>query len=324
MAVGTNQWKLGLFVLVGLAIAVAVIVTLGAGQLTKETASYATYFDESVQGLDVGSPVKYRGVTIGRVGAIDIAPDHRHVRVTCEIGVDELTEFELNKPEDRAGMVRAPTLRAQLGSMGLTGVKFVLLDYFSVERAESPALPFEAGANVIPSVPSMLKNLEQSMDETADQVPAVAAAVQVTLDKANSFLDHATNIAVQVETEQLPSRLSATLDRTDQTLREIQTQMQGLDAPGVSAKLQADLVELHRTLSSANAVLDRVAQDEGLLSNAEGAAEQMREMIRNAHSLTPQLDGTLRDVSGAARSIRRFADALERDPDMLLKGRGER
>ena len=57
------------------------VAVLGARSLQKEVGRYVSYFDESVQGLDVGSPVKFRGVTIGTVGGIDVAPDHRHVEV---------------------------------------------------------------------------------------------------------------------------------------------------------------------------------------------------------------------------------------------------
>lgn len=321
MAEGTNQWKLGLFVLLGIALGLGVLIALGAGQLTKESTNYVAYFDESVQGLDVGSPVKFRGVTIGQVGTIDIAPDHRHVRVTCEIDVDDLTDLELNRPGDRTGLLSPPMLRAQLGSTGLTGVKFVLLDYFPNQRAGALPLPFETGPKVIPTIPSTLKMLEESVDKTADQLPALAAAMQTTLDKANLLLDHATGIALQIEEEELPRRLSSTLANADQTLREVQSQIHAIDAPRLSQKMEADLDALNQTLLSANSVLVRVGQDQGLLANAEGAALQVREMIHNAHSLGPQLDGTLREVSVAARSIRRFADALERDPDMLLKGR---
>ena len=67
MANPTNHWKLGLFVVVGFCAAVATAVFFGAQSLRNETVRYKTYFDESVQGLEVGSFVKFRGVTIGTV-----------------------------------------------------------------------------------------------------------------------------------------------------------------------------------------------------------------------------------------------------------------
>ena len=66
-AARTNPWKLGLFVVSGFVIAFASLVWLGSQSLDRQTQRVITYFDESVQGLEVGSPVKFRGVVIGSV-----------------------------------------------------------------------------------------------------------------------------------------------------------------------------------------------------------------------------------------------------------------
>jgi hypothetical protein len=73
-----------------------------------------------------------------------------------------------------------------------------------------------------------------------------------------------------------------------------------------------------------NRVLDRFESDDGLFSSTERAMTSFGELARGGHSIGPELESTLREVRGAARSIRRFADTLERDPDMLLKGRAQR
>ena len=96
MAAPTNHWKLGLFVVVGIVLSLTTITFLGAQSLQKQVVSYQTYFDESVQGLEVGSPVKFRGVTIGTVSAIDIAADRRHVEVTSELAVIDLSDLGLS------------------------------------------------------------------------------------------------------------------------------------------------------------------------------------------------------------------------------------
>ena len=90
MASPSNHWKLGLFVVCGVTLGLSALVLFSARSLRTETAQYKSYFDESVQGLETGSPVKFRGVTIGRVSAIDVAPDRRHVAVTSELGVDAI------------------------------------------------------------------------------------------------------------------------------------------------------------------------------------------------------------------------------------------
>src|SRR5262249_39357533 len=125
----TNHWKLGLFVVTGLALALATIFWLGLRRLNRDAIPIVTYFDESVQGLDVGSPVKFRGVTLGTVSTITVAPDHRHVEVWMRIYTDELRRmgFDPAGPWD-------PGLRPQIASAGITGVKFVQFDTFSLAR----------------------------------------------------------------------------------------------------------------------------------------------------------------------------------------------
>jgi hypothetical protein len=61
--------------------------------------------------------------------------------------------------------------------------------------------------------------------------------------------------------------------------------------------------------------------EQGLMRSAERAADSLNEVARGAQSVGPEFELTLREVRNAARSIRHFSDSLERDPDMLLKGR---
>jgi paraquat-inducible protein B len=77
----TNHWKLGAFVLGTILFGLTTVVILAARTLQIETVTYTSYFDEGVTGLEVGSPVSFRGVKIGNVSGIDVAPDRRHVEI---------------------------------------------------------------------------------------------------------------------------------------------------------------------------------------------------------------------------------------------------
>ena len=90
MAVQTaNHWKLGLFVVLGVGTALGAAIWLSASDFSERKV-FVTYFDEPVHGLSVGSPVTFRGVPIGSVTRIAVAPDRRHVEVTSEIRADRL------------------------------------------------------------------------------------------------------------------------------------------------------------------------------------------------------------------------------------------
>lgn len=143
MSTPINHWKLGLFVVVGFVLAACTVVFLGARSLKKQSVEYKTYFDESVQGLEVGSPIKFRGVIIGNVSAIDVAPDHRHVAVTSALTVQDLSDLGLSKGAGKTTKIRIPIdLRVQLASQGITGVKFLQIDFFDVKDNPPPVLPF--------------------------------------------------------------------------------------------------------------------------------------------------------------------------------------
>ncbi|RLB41487.1 MAG: hypothetical protein DRH12_08010 [Deltaproteobacteria bacterium] len=80
-----SKFAVGLFVLGGSIAAVVLLIFLGATHLFQKGQYYVTYFDESVQGLIKDSPVKYRGVPIGRVDRIRVAPDGRLVEVVLKV-----------------------------------------------------------------------------------------------------------------------------------------------------------------------------------------------------------------------------------------------
>src|SRR5689334_9285868 len=119
MSTPATQLKLGAFVLVAIAAAIAVALGLGLrGRVS--TLRYHTYFDENVQGLELGSPVTFRGVRIGAVGAIAIAPDRVHVDVALDIRERDAVQLDLD--------TRGPAMRARLETQGITGVKYVDVD----------------------------------------------------------------------------------------------------------------------------------------------------------------------------------------------------
>ena len=316
MAVGTNHWKLGLFVIVGVGLALAALVVLGARRWNDQTVAYVSFFDESVQGLEVGSPVKFRGVTIGRVAAIDVAPDHRHVQVSNELFVEQLGRLDLRFAHGAGRQSALTGLRMQLSQAGITGVKFKLLDYFDDKAYPPLILPFKTPPNTIPSTPSTMKNLEDSVVRTANQFPDIASALLGTVSRLNELI-------TDVDREQLPAGAAATLAEGKTTLHELRAQIQALNAGALSTHAEQTMTSFNQTLANTDKLLLRLESDKGLLRSAERAANSMNEVARGAQAVGPELEQTLREVRDAARSVHHFVDALQRDPDMLLKGRAE-
>ena len=320
MAAPQNHWKLGLFVVAGLALALATVAVLGARSMQHEVGLYVSYFDESVQGLEVGSPIKFRGVTIGTVGKIDVAPDHRHVEVESELGVEQLARLGLDvgKQPARYGaarkLVMAADLRLQLASSGLTGVKFLQLDFFDVSANPPPELPFPVPKNYIPTTPSMMKNLEDSLTRMMNRLPEIA-------EQTASILGEIDVIVRDVRDRRLPEQLAATIDTVDDILAEAREKIAQVDARGLSRDAKRTLVGVTAAVGRLDGVLARVDRNDGLLSSVQRASDALGDTLRDADGLGGQLVDTLVSVQGSARSLRQFTEALEQDPDMLLKGR---
>ena len=317
-AVNTNHWKLGLFVVVSFVMMLAVFAFVGASSMKKQGVRYVSFFDESVQGLEVGAAVKYRGVTVGTVIEIAVAPDRRHVQVVSELGVEVLDSLGLSFGKNDGARMHIPReLRVQLASTGLTGLKFVLIDFFDPERYPPPELPFPVPVNYIPTAPSLMKNLEDSVTRTAHRLPELADDMGLVLKKVNNLLD-------KVDEQQLSERAVATIENTNMLLTEARAKLREVDAAGLSKEAHSTLEGLNGTVARMNKVLDKVDSEKGLLVSMERASTMVGDVARDANGLESEMEETMRDVQEAAKSIRKLADALERDPDMLLKGRAGR
>jgi paraquat-inducible protein B len=327
MSAPSNHWKLGLFVVVGIGLFVVVVAFLGSRSFQKETVTYSTYFDESVQGLDVGSPVKFRGVTIGNVSDIGIAADRRHVSVACDIVVSQLESLKLldTTPKKRvlllgrkapATLAVPPDLRMQLGSAGITGVKYIAIDFFDVKDNPAPDLPFPVPDNYIPAAPSTMKNLEDAVVKAVNRFPEIADQLVAVLSRANHLMS-------TVDDEKLPQQATATLARATEVLVTLQVSLKQANIGKLSGETEQTIVGLRTAVTHLDAMLTRVDGDKGILASAQRATDSIGDLAGGAKGLGSELGDTLREVREAADSIQRLADALDTDSDMLLKGRAK-
>jgi len=315
MTTPINHWKLGLFVVVGSTCALAFVLWLGSQTFREQTARYVSYFDEPVTGLDVGSPVSFRGVRIGNVESIDIAPDRRHVEVAYDLKVDLLEHMGLARKHGKHVELRVPDdVRVQISSSGVTGVKHIKLDY--LKNSPVKKLPFPVPENYIPASASTLKNLEDAVTRALDDLPAV-------VDKALAVLTRTEAVIASVQQAALPEQASALIARASNTVSVVEGKVAGVDTVGISQRTNQALAQLNEVLTRVDAVAKRMESDEGLLRSVQRATDAMGDVAANARGTGPKLDQTLEHVSDVAVSMQRLLDALERDPDMLLKGRAE-
>jgi paraquat-inducible protein B len=306
MAATTTSLKLGLFTLAGIVAAVIAALVLGVRSLHVDTVAYHTYFDEAVTGLDVGAQVRFRGVPVGTVSQVTIAPDGRHVDVATAIRVEDVPRLVWSSEHDTG-------LRTQLETQGLTGVKLVNIDFFDPTANPPPVLSFAASGRYIPAKRSLLGGLEQNLDRTADRLPQIADAVIATLA-------HLEKIFATYDEAHLPAQISSALSDVRVTAADLDRVARSVDRAHLPDKTSATLAHLDSAVASVATILERVDGDAGLIASTQRATEAVSRLGQTTSGATADLDRTLRDLGDAARAVRELVGALERDPDMFLKG----
>jgi len=264
MSSSSRYVKLGLFTLLGLAALVIALTYLGIQRNTVDV--YHTYFDESVQGLDQGAIVKFRGVRIGKVSKIGVAPDHRLIEISLSIDHQRAQALELSR--------LAPSLRTQLVIFGITGVKLIDLDFADEHTPPAPVLTFPPPELYIPSQPSLLTSVEDDLVAFVHKLPTLVDSSVDTLASLNRLATDASGIASD----------------TRKTMRTIAKMAEN-----------ASRANVPRTLTTTLGTID--------------------ELGRRAADLSGELERSVRQVGDAARAMQDFFETLEREPDILLKGR---
>ena len=164
-----SYFKIGLFVISATVIGVIGVVVLGVGTLLQKKAIIETYIDESVQGLDVGSAVKFRGVLVGKVEQITLTSAEYSTRrryVLVRAGLTS-TMFQDALPDASGPGFAAEIskgLRVRLAAQGLTGTAYLEVDYLDPARHPALAIDWEPIYPYVPSGQSRITQLAEAVE----------------------------------------------------------------------------------------------------------------------------------------------------------------
>ena len=181
MSLKANYFKLGLFVIGAIVAGAVVLVVIGSGRWFQPKLTIETYFNESVQGLDVGSKLKYRGVAIGEVTRIGftynkyqldrpMAQRARYVLVEAQIEPRLLggraAAGDITNPEN-ARMEIERGLRMCLAPQGITGTSYLEIDYVDPPPSILP-IDWTPDNTYIPGAQSTVTTFVNSAIEVLD------------------------------------------------------------------------------------------------------------------------------------------------------------
>lgn len=319
----------GMFVLGALVLCVIALLSFGGLSLFSKPQRFIVYFDESVHGLDLGSPVKLRGVRVGRVVDLAIYYDddakQSVVAVTCELNRNVVTDakgkqLRITGPADIQTMVDHG-LRAQLGVLGLaTGLLFVELDFKDPVEYPAQVLTDPPKLVVIPYVNSAISEYQASISEILSDLKRIDFAGlsgelktllatsskkinQLDVQALNTKLGRAADAIIALvdspDAKQTFTNLNATLNATRAAIERIDGQVGPVSN------------DLKQTLASAQAALKTL----------EATAGTTRRFVQQQGQLGDELTVTLRQVADAANALEGLASSLERNPSALLVGK---
>ncbi|MEM6674089.1 MAG: MlaD family protein [Planctomycetota bacterium] len=339
----TNEWKVGAFVVGGIVAVVAALFWLGASRFDVDVVERVTYVDESVQGMEVGAPVKVRGVTIGKVSQISLAPDHRLVEIRAELRVDALRRINaVESGQEITGRsdMDDPQIRVTVASQGITGIKFLDADFFPADT-ETLALSFEPPDNYVPSVPSTLKSVEAAIREIGNDMPVVVRDLGQLAATFEEKLAQIDSKRLVESIASLAEELRIAVDGTAETglgadasalIAELRELTQRFDETLVALTAEGGWAE--RGLADVESVADEFESLVGSIETAvggtdlpatsaaiRGAADTTARVAAGFTSSGAELNATLGDLRRALRKIEDLAALIERDPAVLLRGR---
>jgi ABC-type transporter Mla subunit MlaD len=309
-----SRWKLGLFVVASSALGIAGIAFVGANELRRSAHSAYAYFDEALTGLEEGSPVKFRGVTIGVVQRIRVGPDKKHLEVQAALYDDYLRDLGLDVDAMDEHCPLPDNLRAQVVMSWVTSTAFVQVDFFPDPPRGPQILPFPVREqSTLRTVPSTAKSLEDAAREVLRELPQMALATRELVELLRQELQAA-------RLPDVTRQLHALLERAERQLLAIENEGTVAAATAALRSLGDERAPLQTTLREWGQLgKDLRAQVDQLALPA--TAGDVREAARGVAELSASLQRALVPVQQAMLSIERLAAVLERDPGSLLHGR---
>ena len=289
MAAETSYARLGVFVVVSVMLMLATGLFFIQRVKSREVMTFVTYFTEDVSGLDISSPVRFRGVAVGRVSNVRIDPTANTIEVDFELFKDRLSTVgaNLKRIEEAAHLAMVPHTRARVVANPVTGEAYLLLD--NPSNAPPPmALGFTPSRAYVPSMPSSLETVQ-------NRVPAILEHAEKTLRTLTEII----------------ARVPDNLDRSDRFFTRVERLLRESQLP----KMTADL----RTLSaSTTAQMAQITSDMDRLAAVDVSLMKFTEEARSAiHEADFPASG--RAARDAADRTSLAADDLRRSLPAMLE-----
>ena len=334
-----NPAIIGAFVVGAIGLLVAGVMFFGSGKFFKKTTNFVVFFEGSVKGLSVGSPVRLKGVQIGEVKDIKVAFNLKdlsfYTPVYIEVDKERIAEVsdgeirervpvtgEQGKPAEGIRHLVDAGLRAKMEMQSfVTGQLAVALDMYPDSSLNYVGL--DKRYMEIPTLPTDLQKLAKTLEE----IP-----FEEMVQDVRQTLSGISNLVNSQKLNDAIDSLYVALGSLDEVVKDFGKLTRNLDSRvgPVAASIEDAMRDAQKLVQNVDGRIGPLASElrgatdaaQSALKQAEQALAVIQDMAGRSSPVYATIDETLREVARAARSLRVLADYLERNPDALLFGKG--
>ena len=313
MPVEKSYARLGFFLLAALVVVLVTAVFFIQRLKSRPAFGMVTYTTENVFGLDVSSPVRLRGVPVGRVTDIRVDPHGTIVEIDFEVFLDRLSNIGLDVKRlktitDIGGVF--PNLRAELMGNPMTGEAYLLLD-----QPHNPPPPmelaFKPNRPYVPSVPSPFAMVEDRLPElldranaTLDTLAEIVGKMPDSLARSDQFFSNADRIMRDSQLPELSADSRKFFTTTSAQMEQLRSDMEGVIGT------EGELIKLSEEARAAIKAADFPA-----------TSRSTREAEDTTRLAAEDLRRSLSSVRDSAEQLRELTHQIQEEPESFVYGR---
>ena len=310
-----SYFKIGIFVISAIVIGVLGVVVLGAGAIFQKKNIAETYIDESVQGLDVGSPVKFRGVPVGRVEDISLTSAAYRTRlqyVLVRMSISSnMFQFPLNNPrspELRAALDRG--FRIRIAPQGLTGVAYLEADYLDPERNPSLQIDWQPDYPYIPSARSRITQLSEAVERILRNFSDIdISQLSQSLDKS---LVAMSKLAESANLDKIGGQASGLLQELRATNRQITLLVSNPDLKNAISDVSAGAGRARQIIEKAEKPVNQ------FLADMPQATDSLNRLVKRLDAVASDLPQTSAELRQTIQRMNRLIASQQRDIEQTM------
>ncbi|EJM7848630.1 glycerophosphodiester phosphodiesterase [Vibrio parahaemolyticus] len=307
-----SSYKLGLFVVSALVSLFVVLFILGGRSLFEPKIIVETYFDESVSGLEVGAPVRFRGITAGEVVSIELSDalyeaavprENRksYVVVRSEITGAKRTIEEWNRSIE-ISIERG--LRATTQLAGITGQQYLSFDYTSMDEGLSfnwkPNYPYvpstkSSAGKIVSGIQSLIARLDEA------DINTLVANINMLIETLNQSIS-------ALDADALNTQLLALLINSNQMVKSVD----GVISDPEVKEIVSSLAQISKSLNSS-------LKDKGdinkLIKDLDRAAVRLDVIMADNQS---DINYVIKDLRVTVENLKSFSETLKNQPSSII------